>query len=514
MDNNDPNGAYEYLNYNSGKAMKLGADMRLKQLAKDRDNLGDVQKMMLDTANRMGIEPQDFSQGKYVKAKMGARIAANGDVIGDPDGPGKGNNPTRGDRNNNPGNIKYGDFAKSWAASGQDADGFAIFPSKDAGRLAMRGLLHSSDYSGLTVKQVINKWTGGKPYDYKWNGQLNGDSEQAIKDFDSPQLNTLMDTMTKGEGTRYGLPSSGIQPRKSSVPVPIGMQPSAPIVYDPSAAPVDQFKGNYDQAKPGPDLPNLPGIGGNPPSSALNNKLDFTQVLPEAYAVATNREISVPAQKYQPQLLQPYKVSFQDRINDNRENFSAMAKAMDYNPSALSVLGAQKYSADNSVRAEEFRTNQGISQEIANKNTEILNDAQYKNLQLADQQMVRQATARAKTKAQYQEALNSVASKSLQNSLENRKMELYEGLFDYRLADTDGDGKVDSFKYKGPDAQLDFSGLGKLNGGTNGDARQTVTRDRDGNVRSTRTTSMPNIQEQLMRLSLMKKQQKLYTPAP
>ena len=62
-------------------------------------------------------------------------------------------------RNNNPGNIVYGDYAKKMGATGTDGR-FAIFPSWEVGSKAMENLLFGSSYAGkgLTVQQGIYKW--------------------------------------------------------------------------------------------------------------------------------------------------------------------------------------------------------------------------------------------------------------------------------------------------------------------------------------------------------------------
>lgn len=66
---------------------------------------------------------------------------------------------TRGMRNNNPGNIRYGAFARSRGAIGQDAQGFAIFPSMEAGEAATRSLLGSYFSRGHdTVRKVISRY--------------------------------------------------------------------------------------------------------------------------------------------------------------------------------------------------------------------------------------------------------------------------------------------------------------------------------------------------------------------
>jgi hypothetical protein len=63
---------------------------------------------------------------------------------------------TRAQRNNNPGNIEYGPFARSHGATGGDPR-FAIFPTPEAGFAALVGLL-LKHYLGMTVAQALSHW--------------------------------------------------------------------------------------------------------------------------------------------------------------------------------------------------------------------------------------------------------------------------------------------------------------------------------------------------------------------
>jgi hypothetical protein len=68
---------------------------------------------------------------------------------------------SRSFRNNNPGNIEYGAFAKAHGAIGSDGR-FAKFPSYQAGRGAQENLLfESGGYKNLTLGQAINRWAPG-----------------------------------------------------------------------------------------------------------------------------------------------------------------------------------------------------------------------------------------------------------------------------------------------------------------------------------------------------------------
>lgn len=61
-------------------------------------------------------------------------------------------------RNNNPGNIEFGDFAKSMGAVGTDGR-FAVFPTYEAGREAKRSLLfEGKGYAGMSIEQAIGRY--------------------------------------------------------------------------------------------------------------------------------------------------------------------------------------------------------------------------------------------------------------------------------------------------------------------------------------------------------------------
>jgi hypothetical protein len=60
-------------------------------------------------------------------------------------------------RDNNPGNIEYGAFAKANGAVGQDGR-FAIFPTAEAGLQALQTLLMGSGYRNLSVDAAIARY--------------------------------------------------------------------------------------------------------------------------------------------------------------------------------------------------------------------------------------------------------------------------------------------------------------------------------------------------------------------
>ena len=63
---------------------------------------------------------------------------------------------SRSYRNSNPGNIKYGEWAKSHGATGADQDNFAIFPTMEAGVAAQTELINKKRRQGLnTLRKLI-----------------------------------------------------------------------------------------------------------------------------------------------------------------------------------------------------------------------------------------------------------------------------------------------------------------------------------------------------------------------
>ena len=74
-------------------------------------------------------------------------------------GAGKATNLPRNLRNNNPGNIEFGDFARRNGATGSDGR-FAIFPDMKTGENAMANLLMSYAKGGTnTISSIISKWS-------------------------------------------------------------------------------------------------------------------------------------------------------------------------------------------------------------------------------------------------------------------------------------------------------------------------------------------------------------------
>lgn len=115
----------------------------------------------------------------------------------------------RGWRNNNPGNIEYGDFAKSMGAIGSDGR-FAIFPTPEAGRSAKENLLFESrGYRGLSIEGAISKYAppsenNTQGYIQQVTQALGLPKNTNISSLSADQRRVLLDAIQKIEGRSTG----------------------------------------------------------------------------------------------------------------------------------------------------------------------------------------------------------------------------------------------------------------------------------------------------------------------
>lgn len=227
--------------------------------------------------------------------------------------------------------------------------------------------------------------------------------------------------------------------------------------------------------------------------------LDPSQLSGEMFALATNQVEPVQAQTYQPLLEQASSVSFQDQLNANQADFNSLLRMTRNNPAAQAALAAQKYAANAAILGEQFRANQDRQLGTQNRNRALLNDATLKNLAILDQQYARQSQARSNTKATTQAALNSIADKLAKNKLENRTLQIYENLYNYRFGNNgqafnmnpaarfnitdagslpvvDSDGKTLTTK----EVQTAYDALGRVLGSKK--KEKTTTKSKNGSI--------------------------------
>ena len=66
--------------------------------------------------------------------------------------------PARCQRNHNPGNIRFGEFATVHGATGEDDSGFAIFPDDETGMSCLVALMRTPFYASKTLQAGINAY--------------------------------------------------------------------------------------------------------------------------------------------------------------------------------------------------------------------------------------------------------------------------------------------------------------------------------------------------------------------
>lgn len=115
-------------------------------------------------------------------------------------------------RNNNPGNIMYGDFAVSMGAIGSDGR-FAIFPDMEMGYKAADALMKSKSYQNLTIGDAIKKWAPPSENDtgaYQRTFQKAGfDMGAKYSDMSPAMQRKYLETKMRMEGGQAGQVISG-----------------------------------------------------------------------------------------------------------------------------------------------------------------------------------------------------------------------------------------------------------------------------------------------------------------
>ncbi len=114
-------------------------------------------------------------------------------------------------RNNNPGNMEYGDLAKSYGAVGTDGR-FAVFPDYETGRKAQEALLFESGvYNGMDIGKAISKYAPkgdgtNDPERYAANvaAALGVPVNTPLSDLTPRQRSAMLTAMEKQEGGSGG----------------------------------------------------------------------------------------------------------------------------------------------------------------------------------------------------------------------------------------------------------------------------------------------------------------------
>jgi len=104
-------------------------------------------------------------------------------------------------RNNNPLNIKMGEFAQKYGAvtgtPAKDGGVFATFPDVETGMKAAKDLLRSSSYANLPLEQAMRRWSGNG---YGADVAPANVRNKTIAQMNDSEINSLISSMRTREG--------------------------------------------------------------------------------------------------------------------------------------------------------------------------------------------------------------------------------------------------------------------------------------------------------------------------
>jgi len=445
IENADENSSFDHLSLNTGNAMMQGAKAWQKINADKIKEAGIVQDAIHQTAKELGVKNDKLAEGKL-------------------------------ERETNPSMV---------AQDGTSLKSFLKTPLAERKTLAKE--LGYTDYAGKNIDQQeklydLFKSKSSRP-------SVPGDGVRQLKPFSIndlvPQFGPKQDAITIPYQAGYSnsnLPEVTVSSSPKFYPPSIEDMPGDPTSKKKGSKILNalkktgQFLGDYAPAA----LSNLePFLR---PSNA-NQELSPDQLYPELYTMATNQLEPVQAQTFQPMLDTPYDISLNDQLAAVDSQSRAAIRAAGSNPAAQSMIMAQTLQAKNQILGEQTRINQANKMQVYDKNRALLNEAQLKNLQILDQQYVRQAQAKSNTRTQAIEALKSISTKTAQNRLENKTLAIYENLYRYRFSP-----KGVAYNTNAP-AQFNISDVGNIESLSSDDRakitdlyEKITTRDKAGSI--------------------------------
>lgn len=432
LDNLDVDTPFDKLTLDSLKANVMGANMKLKNYADEKMDLAAKQSAINETAEEFGIDADALAKGKVKKANLGAAIKKaqtgvqqsgstftyNGRVL-DP------NNPEDA--------IIIQQFRADVARNEKDIEAFRTNAKGDLSKSIGMDEVVVSAPNYLTFEEWLEEYS---PEDL-----IPGVNEQQL--FKQYQMHRY----------KYGIPEFTPINKPSDV--------KTVSVATPEEVEVEE---KNKQKFPWIDIANeiIPMVR---PSDARG--ISSNQILGPLTALMDNAEQPVYAQKFTPRLVTPQNISFQDRINDVDKQARAQMMAARGNQAAQAAIMTKALEAKDRIRAEEFRANQANFLETQARNVDTLNRADLINLETFDKQQERQAIAKSNTKATKIAALQAIGDRYSQNRAEQRALQAYENLYNFRS--TGPGGRMQNFN---PLAQFNIPTV----------SGQVPVYDKEGNV--------------------------------
>jgi len=426
----DGNSSYDKLGMNSGMANLMGAKAQQKINANKIKEAGIVQDSIHQTARQLGVKSDKLAEGKLEKETDPSMIAQKGVEL--PNGP------------------LDGVIRKSYNAQ----------PPLFARMLGAKAISEDpNNYNAQLLQQFLGQSLYGGPSQVATVKPFTKENTltQAFKESNkskTPPAKPAASSLSKGKGkakSQVYVPPTAVNltdsrqdnytfstpqnlPNVSSSSLPNVSSSDLSGAIDVAGVGGEGGGGKFGDIlkKYGPTL--LSNLEPYLRPSNANDDLPPDQLYPEYYAMAMNQLEPVQAQKFQPMLDTPYDISLNDQINAIDSQARAAIRAGGNNPAAQSIIMSQAIEAKNKVLGEQTRINQANKMGVYDKNRAVLNDAQLKNLQILDQQYVRQSQAKSNTKAQTQAALSSIAAKTAQQRASNRKLAIMENMYGFRFS--------------------------------------------------------------------------------
>ena len=409
LDNLEVLTPYDKLKFDALQASMIGATAKLKNYAKFKTNAAAVQSALNDTADEYGVDADNLAKGKIkvnknsdMQAKWGKSIkkAQTGDDTYYSARPGfVGPQP--------PVDYLESLFQQADKATGKEKkekttkfqrEFHTYFPS------VAKDII-------LSDKEVTEK---GKKMGYKTMDQLRKASNEDI-----------LETNEDGAFERRTRQYHGLLGEFRPSPY----VPGTKLKVNPKDEPGQKALETVESLKRNKWLDLASQITPYLLPSDVDYDVDLSS---EMMALSMNALEPTEAQLYSPQLLTPYDISYQDQLNEITAQSRAAERMSRDNPAAAAAILGQASQAKSRVLGEQFRQNQAMRMGVYNQNIQTLNDARLKNLAILEDQAKKQAMARSNTKAQAMAAANSIADKIAKNKLENRTLQVYENLYNYR----------------------------------------------------------------------------------
>lgn len=217
-------------------------------------------------------------------------------------------------RNNNPGNLEFGPFAKSSGAVGTDGR-FAVFSTLDAGMAAKEKLLFDTkSYAGLSIEQAISKYAPSfenntAAYAKNVANAAGVTAATKLSDLNSSQRKSFLDAINRVEGFKegkivsaadggmFGGPTSGypatLHGDEAVIPLKDGAVPVSLSLKDALSKPSMMGQSEYSGYNMGPMSTDINAVRDIATSMGAFDKASQTITNPETWKQIINSGVAM-----------------------------------------------------------------------------------------------------------------------------------------------------------------------------------------------------------------------------